>query len=207
MTTETGVRPRTARVAGLTLLAVAAASAVIGVITLFDGGGGQPTAQPPAATTTTAQLPPPATTAASPAPTSAQAPTTQQSTTQQPTTTTAAAPPPATTVPPGTQPQSTGPLRIYNNSTIPRLAADAAKDIRNAGWTVTEVGNYAEQANGQGRIATTTVYYEPGTTEEADAHTLAARFGFRVEERFAGIKSASPGLILIVTNDYKNNNK
>jgi hypothetical protein len=92
---------------------------------------------------------------------------------------------------------SRGEVRVYNNSTIRGLAARAARDLGAAGWTVVEVGNYA-----RGTIPTTTVYYQEGTDQRAEAEALAAQFKIRVEPRFPGIENASPGLIMIVTNDY-----
>jgi LytR cell envelope-related transcriptional attenuator len=89
------------------------------------------------------------------------------------------------------------PLRVYNNSTITGLAARAAEDFRRAGWPIDVVGNYP-----QGIIPTTTVYYRPGTAEEAAAQALGQQFGMRVSPRFEGLEDASPGLIVIVTNDY-----
>ena len=90
------------------------------------------------------------------------------------------------------------PVRVYNNSTITGLAARAADDFRNAGWTVEEVGNYPS-----GIIPTSTVYYRPGTGEQAAAQRIGTEFGLRAEPRFAGLDDASPGLIVIVTNDYQ----
>jgi hypothetical protein len=89
------------------------------------------------------------------------------------------------------------PLRVYNNSTIAGLATRAAEDFRNAGWPIDEIGNYP-----QGVIPTTTVYYRPGTNEEAPAKALAEQFGMRVNPRFEGLQHATPGIIVIVTNDY-----
>jgi hypothetical protein len=89
------------------------------------------------------------------------------------------------------------PLRIYNNSTISGLATRAAEDFRRAGWPIDEIGNYP-----QGIIPTTTVYYRPGTDEEAPAKALAEQFGMRVNPRFEGLQHATPGIIVIVTNDY-----
>jgi hypothetical protein len=86
---------------------------------------------------------------------------------------------------------------VYNNSTIRGLAARTARDLSAAGWTVVEVGNYA-----RGTIPTTTAYYQEGTDQRADAEALGAQFGMRVEPRFPGIANASPGLVVIVTNDY-----
>ncbi|HVL82783.1 MAG TPA: LytR C-terminal domain-containing protein [Pseudonocardia sp.] len=90
------------------------------------------------------------------------------------------------------------PLRVYNNSTIRGLADEGAADFRAAGWTVTEVGNYSD-----GIIPTSTVYYRAGTAEKAAAETLGREFGLRVEPRFAGIKDANPGVIVILTKDYQ----
>ena len=88
-------------------------------------------------------------------------------------------------------------MRVYNNSKISGLAHAAAADLQAEGWRVTDVSNYPD-----GTIPTTTVYYRPGTEEEAAARQIAATFGMRVEERFDGIKDAPPGVIVIVTNDY-----
>jgi hypothetical protein len=87
---------------------------------------------------------------------------------------------------------------VYNNSTIHGLAASAAADFRAAGWNVADVSNYSA-----GIIPVTTAYYRPGTDEETAAKALAAEFGMRAEARFDGIKDSSPGVIVIVTNNYK----
>jgi hypothetical protein len=86
---------------------------------------------------------------------------------------------------------------VYNNSTITGLATRAADDFRRAGWPIDVIDNYS-----QGIIPTTTVYFRPGTDEEVAAHALGDRFGMRVNPRFEGLRDASPGLIVIVTNDY-----
>jgi hypothetical protein len=91
-----------------------------------------------------------------------------------------------------------GPVRVYNNSTITGLAAEAAADLRNAGWQVGEVSNYPF-----GIIRTTTAYYRPGTAEKGTAEELGRAFDMRVSERFEGLQDASPGVIVIVTNDYQ----
>ncbi|HEU0128668.1 MAG TPA: LytR C-terminal domain-containing protein [Pseudonocardiaceae bacterium] len=95
------------------------------------------------------------------------------------------------------QSHSRGEVRVYNNSTIKGLAARAAEDLTAAGWTVVEVGNYA-----QGTIPTTTAYYQEGIDQRGDAEALGAEFGMRVQPRFPGIANAGSGLIVIVTNDY-----
>lgn len=195
---ESSQRP--GRVAGLALLGIAAVALVIGLITVFggngdgqaDGGNGD---QPPASETSSE---------------------TSSSSSEDPTappgeSTTAPAPPTTTTAPPGGTttttsptpgPEKSVPVRVYNNSTIKGLAAEAAEDLAAAGWTVAEVGNY-----NAGRIPTTTVYYTPGTAEEAAARALGEEFGMRVEDRFSGIRDANPGVIVIVTNDYRSAGK
>lgn len=90
------------------------------------------------------------------------------------------------------------PVRVYNNSTITGLATRAADDFRNEGWTVEAVANYPS-----GTIPTSTVYYRPGTSEQAAAEAMGQAFGMRVAPRFVGLDEASPGLIAIVTNDYQ----
>lgn len=188
----TGGPARPARIAGIVLLVVAAIALVMGVISLlpFGGGGNE-------AGGSTGNTPPPATS------TSSSAPGKPTTTTSSPTTTTTTAPPATTTTsnppaqqPPGNNPQSV-PVRVYNNGTITGLAQQAAGDIRSAGWNVDSVGNYS-----QGIIATTTVYFRPGTEEEAAANALGQAFHMRVMPRFDGIAGADPGVIVIVTNDY-----
>lgn len=88
-------------------------------------------------------------------------------------------------------------LRVYNNSLIRGLAARAAEDFRSEGWRVVEVGNYSG-----GKIPTSTVYYQRGTGQRGAAEALADQFGLRVEPRFAGIRDAAPGVVVIVTKDY-----
>jgi hypothetical protein len=174
---------------------------VIGLITLFgsngdgeaDGGNGD---QPPASETSSSSEEPPGSETAPPSEsTSAPAP-------PPPTTTTAPPGGTTTTTSPTPGPEKSVPVRVYNNSTIKGLAAEAAEDLAAAGWTVAEVGNYSA-----GRIPTTTVYYTPGTAEEAAARALGEEFGMRVEDRFAGIRDANPGVIVIVTNDYRSAGK
>jgi hypothetical protein len=97
----------------------------------------------------------------------------------------------------GGAPAARAPLRVYNNSRVEGLAARAAEDFRQAGWVVTDIGPY-----GDGVIPITTVYYRPGTDEEAPARALATQFGLRVEPRFDGIRDSSPGVIVIVTREY-----
>ena len=89
-------------------------------------------------------------------------------------------------------------VRVYNNSTVRGLAHRAAEDFRAAGYDVPQVGNYPS-----GKIPTTTVYFRPGTEEQAQAQQVADRFGARAEPRFEGLEPASPGVIALITDNYK----
>ncbi|WP_214368888.1 LytR C-terminal domain-containing protein [Pseudonocardia sp. H11422] len=200
------------RIGGFALLGVGVVAGVIGLATLATGGDdGSSTA---AATSTevsaTAPAEPPA--AAAPAP-SGEVPLPSFAATP----TAGIAAPPSTSPPPaagaegsagsgggiaaprgGGAPVVRAPIRVYNNSTITGLAARAADDFRSSGWAVESVANYPS-----GIIPTSTVYYRPGTNELAAAQSLANQFGLRVEPRFEGLDDASPGVIVIVTNDYQ----
>ncbi|MGW5646114.1 LytR C-terminal domain-containing protein [Saccharopolyspora sp. NPDC003752] len=199
--------PAKAKIIGFGLIGVGAIAGVIGIATLVSGGSTSNTAQPlppepgnNPPITSLAQNPPAEPSAVPPAGTTPVAPP--------------VAPPPATQdTPPPAPPQgnqnqdvpvgsgnATGKIlvRVYNNSTIGGLAHRAAEDFRGAGYEVPEVGNYSA-----GRIPTTTIYFRPGTVEEQQAKDMAAHFGARAEARFDGIQDATPGLIAIITNDYK----
>jgi len=216
MTTDPSGPARPGRLIGLALMGVAAVTAVIGVVTIVNGTG-DTSAAPPASSSVTAPAPPSGDLTSSPATTgslstsmpstpvsSAPAEPTAPATTTVPpaaTTTTAvpAAPPAGPGAPaPGAGPSTRSqPVRVYNNSFIKGLAEEAGRDLSARGWTVAETGNYSG-----GKIPVTTVYFQPGSGQEAAAQELAADFGIRSEARFDGIKDASPGLILIVTQDY-----
>jgi hypothetical protein len=89
------------------------------------------------------------------------------------------------------------PVRVYNNSMIPGLAEKAGDQMRSRGFDVVETGNYA-----QGVVPVSTAYYRPGTGEQGAADAVAAQFGLRSEPRFPGIANASPGVIVIATNNW-----
>jgi hypothetical protein len=202
---------RPMRLAGVALLGVAVIAAIIGIVTAVSGdGGGNNTAAP--------TTPPPSGSASSPA-SSSQAPGTSSSApagtaTPSPTTSPGGGTgaPPATSGQAGapTTPGNNGgvpadqaaakwvPVRVYNNSTISGLAARAAADLRADGWNVAEISNYP-----YGIIPTTTAFYTPGTDEETAAKAIANWFNMKAEPRFEGIQDASPGVIVIVTNDYQ----
>lgn len=192
---------RPVRLAGFVLIGVALVALVIGTSTALDSGSSQ-TAQP-----SESGAPQPATSSAPPSalpPAPASSPETSAS---------SPAAPPSTQPPPATQsaPANAGagqeeakwvPVRVYNNSTIKGLAARAANDFRAAGWNVAEAGNYS-----YGIIPTSTAYFTPGTDEETAAKALAQAFGMQAEPRFQGIENSTPGLVVIVTNDYRGKGK
>jgi hypothetical protein len=198
------------RIGGFVLLGIAAVAAVGGLVSLAGGGGAAP---PVASHASTAAVPPsagpPLADGAKPSPSA-------------PTSPRPSAPPPVPAPPKpnaprplpgaGLPPVSSGsgagkgygpvavkaPIRVYNNSLIKDLAERAASDFQDDGWDVTSVGNYP-----YGIIPTSTVYYRPGTREQAAAEYLASSFGIHAEPRFVGLRDASPGLIVILTKDYQ----
>jgi hypothetical protein len=193
------------------LLGAGAVAALIGLATLLPGGGGTATpattevapatSAPPAVPSAVA--PPSATVAAPPAvPTGTNAIAAPTAPAVVPTV------PAVVPIKPAPAPVAGGaaaghePVRVYNNSTVTGLAARAADDFRADGWQVAQVANYPA-----GIIATSTVYYRPGTAEQTAASSLGSQFGLRVEPRFSGIDDATPGLIVIVTNDYQKRGK
>jgi hypothetical protein len=197
---------RPMKAAGVALVGVAIIAAVIGGISALSGDGANEAG--PSGTPTQ-----PGTSGGTSAPPTSPSPSTPPSSTTNPTSPT---PPPGTTPgqPTPGQPTAGQPggdqqasnkwvtVRVFNNSTIKGLAARAKDDFSGAGWNVTEVSNYS-----QGVIPATTAYFRPGTDEEAAAKQLAQEFGFKAEPRFAGIQDASPGVIVIVTNNYESGHK
>ena len=190
---------RRLRAAGVALIALAVMAATIGIVLALTRGG-QIKATGPSTSVPAQPLP-------LPPPTAIPFPPPVISTTQAPVVVPPAAPEPAPAetapleqaAPANGKGASRGEVRVYNNSTIRGLAARAARDLSAAGWTVVEVGNYP-----WGIIPTTTVYYQEGTDERAGAEAIASEFGMRAEPRFPGIANASPGIIVIVTNNYRN---
>ena len=195
------------RVGGLALLGAGAVAALIGLATLLPGGGSTTTpaaTTPPPAPTAAPTAAPGTTVAAQPAPSAPAAVPTVGPTAAvaAPPAAPAPAPAPAPAAPQagtgGGNAAARGPVRVYNNSTVTGLAARAANDFRADGWQVGQVANYSA-----GVIPTSTVYYRPGTAEQSAASSIASEFGLRSEPRFSGIDDATPGLIVIVTNDYQ----
>jgi hypothetical protein len=184
------------------LLGVAVVAVGLGVFALTSNGSspaaqgrppvvGSSTTNPPS---TTSHQPKPRPTTTRPKPTTTQAPTTTPK--PGPPTTTIAPPPPQTTGTPSVK--QTVPVRVYNNGTIKDLAARAAAEFRADGFNVVQVGNYP-----QGVIPTSTVYFTSAPGEKQVATDLGHDFNMRVLPRFPGIAFASPGVIVIVTNDFQ----
>lgn len=214
------------RVGGLALLGVGVVAGILGVVGLNSGGGTPPPVAAPSLSTGAT----PSESAEAAAPTSAPAETAPLETAPPAAAPAPASPAPPAAAPPAppAAPPAAGSgaarsgagagsaagsgsaagasdgarmaVRVYNNSTISGLAAHAADDFRGAGWTVDAVDNYPSS---EGIIPTSTVYFRPGTGEEGSAERIGSEFGLRAAPRFAGLTDASPGLIVIVTNDYQ----
>ncbi|MBY6349405.1 LytR C-terminal domain-containing protein [Rhodococcoides corynebacterioides] len=161
----------------MVLLSLAVVFAGIGIFSL-TGSGSEETAAAPAADTSAVATPtaaPAATSGTSAPPTTSGSPTTTTATTS------------------GSA--SVGPIRVLNNSEVSGLAAETAGRLESAGFQVGETGNYSS-----GVIAASTVYYDPAVPgQQAQAERIARTLGFGSEPRFAGIASASPGIVVIVT--------
>lgn len=185
---------RPARLAGFILLGVAVVAVGLGIFALADSAAGQTSTSGPTSQVTAPETFTPTTTKSTPPKTTTAAP----STTPSPTTTVPAGPT-TTVIPPPSGPPAPPPVqvRVYDNGTIPKAGARAAADLTNDGFDVVQVANYA-----QGNIPTTTVYYTPGIQGEQDtAQAIGQKFKWRVQPRFPGIADASPGVIVIITND------
>ncbi|TCO58077.1 LytR C-terminal domain-containing protein [Actinocrispum wychmicini] len=207
MTSPEGAGPtRPGRLAGLALLAVAAIALVVGLISVFGGGGSdQPTnntAGTPAAGTPSQEPP---SSPGSPPPSSATPPSSETPPSSPPPSSSSSTPsseaPPSP--PPDTTPGHVQPVQVLNNSKITGLADRAATDFRNRGWNVTAVDNLSET---QAKVPFTTVYYRPGTAEEAEARDLANQFGLHVDRRIEGLRNFGPGLIVVVAKEYNPKN-
>jgi hypothetical protein len=200
MTSPESGSTRPLRVAGVALLGVAAVALIIGLITMFgsngdgraDGGAGEERPPEPPATTSSSRPgnPPSSASTSKSVPPTTSSPSTSTTTT--------------TTRPPGDgngEPEKTVPVRVLNNSTIKGLAAKAADDLRADGWQVGEIGNYSAT-----NLPETTVFFRPGTAdEEAAARELASAFGLEVQPRLDTLAGEPPGVIVVVTSDYANN--
>jgi LytR cell envelope-related transcriptional attenuator len=177
---------RPGRAAGLLLIGIAVIAVVLGVITLLNGGEDK---KPNSSPTSSAQPQPTSRTSAT-QPNSNLPPQSTGQASPPVTTTTVAAPPPAF------DPKQV-PVRVFNNSTIAKFAAQAAQDFRNDGWNVVEVGNYSET-----NIPTSTAYFSQGNAEEeAAAKALAAKFNVKAAARLPNFRYG-PGVVVMVTKDY-----
>ncbi|NKT04707.1 LytR family transcriptional regulator [Rhodococcus hoagii] len=173
----------------------AIAMVLIALAILFAGLGAASLGGSDSDETATEASPTTATSAPAAAPAAARTTTAPTTTAAEPTTTTSTAT--STTVASATtsaRVDKSVPVRVFNNSTVSGLAAQTANELTSGGWNVSETGNYS-----YGQIQTTTVYYGGSASEKAAAQAIAAELGVKAEPRFAGIESASPGVIVIVT--------
>ncbi|MHA6802137.1 LytR C-terminal domain-containing protein [Salinifilum ghardaiensis] len=209
--------PSKLRATGYGLIGVGAVAAVLGVTTLGWTGSSDEAAPPPPETGAVVtpdpgeEDPRPPATSDGTAEPGTTAPGTSE---QEPSPTGPAEPggsgtPPRETRAPGGEPGSgTGSgtqgsangisVRILNNSTIRGLAHEAGGDFEDEGYDVAAVGNYA-----RGVVAHTTAYYRPGTPEEQQARRVARDFDIAAEPRIEGLAGSDPGVIVIVTKDYR----
>ncbi|NKR67164.1 LytR family transcriptional regulator [Rhodococcus hoagii] len=173
----------------------AIAMVLIALAILFAGLGAASLGGSDSDETATEASPTTATSAPAAAPAAARTTTAPTTTAAESTTTTSTAT--STTVASATtsaRVDKSVPVRVFNNSTVSGLAAQTANELTSGGWNVSETGNYS-----YGQIQTTTVYYGSSASEKAAAQAIAAELGVKAEPRFAGIESASPGVIVIVT--------
>jgi hypothetical protein len=174
-------------VAGAALAVAGVALGIGAVLTLTDDpddtSSGPVAARPSASATPTPAVTTPtvvAPTSTAPVPTAPAAPTT--------------APPVPTTAPPAPPPAAVvrPPLTVLNNSRITGLAATKAATFAKDGWTIAGTGNYS------GRVAASTVYFDPG--QEAAAQQLASAYGIpRTLPRFNSLPGS--GLTVVLTKD------
>ncbi|MGQ0574076.1 MAG: LytR C-terminal domain-containing protein [Pseudonocardia sp.] len=194
------------RIGGFALVGLAVVAALVGLFTLTVGAEPS-TDQALAPTSSTGEAAAPDPAAPAPAPADPAAPPAADPAAPTPAQPPVAAPAPAEEPiapfsPEASEPDATlssvrAPLRVYNNSRIKGLAEQAADDFRTAGWQVDSVGNYSS-----GVIPTSTVYYQDGEQDAAEA--LAAEFGMRVRPGFSGLQFGGGNLVVIVTREYGN---
>ena len=91
------------------------------------------------------------------------------------------------------------PLRVYNNSLIQGLAG--RRPSRTSRPRAGPSPRSAATARASSR--TSTVYFRPGTAEQAAAQELGREFGLRVEPRFPGIAQSPDGRDRHRHQDYK----
>jgi hypothetical protein len=89
------------------------------------------------------------------------------------------------------------PVRVFNNTSIPGLAARVADDLGADGWFVTHIGNYAGPP-----VPVSTVYYHQGALEQAAARDLATTFALNYEPNLDDPGNLNPGILVVVQADY-----
>ncbi|WP_151530174.1 MULTISPECIES: LytR C-terminal domain-containing protein [Corynebacterium] len=93
----------------------------------------------------------------------------------------------------------TVPVTTLNNSTITGLADSVATKLRDTGWNVREVGNFADTP-----LPETTVFFTPDNAdEERAARALAEELGVQAQPRSEAVATAPQGVVLILTKDLR----
>jgi hypothetical protein len=126
-----------------------------------------------------------------PAPTGEPAPTTTEPEATEPPTT-----PPAveTPPPPAPEPDLGTPVTVFNSTSVQGLAADAAGQLEDAGWSEVESGNYPG-----GTLPASTVFY--GTAElEVSARAVAEVLGIDAVQ--LAESDATDGIEVVLERDF-----
>nr|WP_305083453.1 MULTISPECIES: LytR C-terminal domain-containing protein [unclassified Corynebacterium] len=89
-------------------------------------------------------------------------------------------------------------INVYNNSTVPNLAAEVSDQLKGQGVQVGEVGNIGEQ---QAVLEQNTVFFDPATPgAEERARVLADRVGgvARANDPTVPSEANNPGSLTLV---------
>ncbi|MGZ4616819.1 MAG: LytR C-terminal domain-containing protein [Actinomycetes bacterium] len=189
---EQGTGVALARLFLLQLLAVAAITALLTIVSVVIGRG---TGSDQVTTATQGSPSTPA--AASP-----------RATSSSPSASSAPTAPPPSSAPPATPPASPPPVSpsatvdtsrpevvVLNQSARQGAAADAADRLRGAGWAIRRTDSFS------GTVRTTTVYYPPGMEQAARAVAKTLPGATRVLPRFSTLPRTR--LTVVLTDDYQ----
>nr|WP_274708568.1 LytR C-terminal domain-containing protein [Corynebacterium meitnerae] len=89
-------------------------------------------------------------------------------------------------------------VNVFNNSTVPNLAADVSGTLKDQGTRIGEVGNITEE---QAILQENTVFFDPATPgAEERARVLAERVGGVAKPNDATVpeNAAKPGSLTLV---------
>jgi cytoskeletal protein RodZ len=163
------------------VLSGALAFAVVALVWDERGPGATPTADVAAEPGAEATEPAPT----EPAPTDTAPPATEPP---------ATTPPAETPPPPPPEPDLETPVTVFNSTSVQGLAADAAGQLEDAGWSEVDSGNYPG-----GTLPASTVFY--GTAElEVSARAVAEVLGIDVVE--LAESDATDGIEVVLERDF-----